>query len=208
MNINDKIHFSPNYKMVQLDFSNRKEIIKAFNDRILNYYLKPLKYLINKKENDSAFSSGILCFALVDAFARYTSDDNVVKRRIINWLKINITSISKINNNQNKPEYTPETVSEKIYISFRNGLIHESHIKKGGQFSFYEPNTVNYNDEYLIINPRHFYKDLKKYFEKLIIDLNKCDSKYNIFIKRIREDFEDECEEFKELMKRKGKIIN
>jgi hypothetical protein len=187
MNIKDIIYFSPNHRMSSLNFENKEQMIDAFEDRITRYYLNPIKMLNDIK---SAFSAGVIILSLVDAFARYSSKEDQSGKRIPLWLQKNIKTIS------NMPNKKRDLVSESIYKDFRCGLLHESHIKNGGQFSYEIGSSAFVHNKYIIINPKAFHKELTTYFQSYIDQLRICDELYDIFIERIKKDFEKECKEF------------
>ncbi|ADG82846.1 hypothetical protein [Thermincola potens] len=185
MNIRDVIYFSPNYRMEDLDFDNRIQILSAFKDRIENYYFKPIQQL---NSLHYAFGAGLILVSLVDALARYSSIEDNCGARIKHWLK----------NNVNLP-YTKEEqeeIAKKFYNDFRCGLVHESHIKNSGQFSYDTWKAITYENGFLIINPEAFFSEIKEYFARFLADLKVNDELYKIFFKRIRKDFEAECIEF------------
>src|SRR4051812_38015830 len=105
MRINDIIYFSPSLKLEDLDLNNRQLVLVSFSERITEYYLNPISILVDKK---MAFAAGALECLLIDAFARYSTEDEKVGNRFKNWCKYNL-NIS-------------ESVADSFYDFFRNGL--------------------------------------------------------------------------------------
>lgn len=112
MNINDHIYFAPDILLKDLDLTNRGDLINAFRTRVNKYYLQPIK-ILNKIR--LAFPVAIIEFAMIDALARYSLNNNRVGERIKEMLQTNLN--------------TTKTIAERAYEEFRNGLLHENHIK-------------------------------------------------------------------------------
>jgi hypothetical protein len=182
MRIDDNVFFSPEIPLKDLDIDDRVLMIDSFKSRIKQYYLRPIKILNSLK---SAFAAGILEFSFIDALARYSTNSNRVGERIEEM----IITISK----------TTNRIAERCYDEFRNGLLHESHIKNCGQFCYEYPSAFNLDSECLIINPLLLQRDLCNFFELYISELQKDDTKYDLFILRIRSDFGNEIKFFKAL---------
>lgn len=186
MNINDEIFFSPKYKMSCIDLNNKEIMLEAFKDRIEGYYLEPIKVL---NEKHMAFAAGTLLFSSIDIFARYSVDEQQVGKRIRKWLITNVNSHmgTRINNQ----------VSRLIYDNFRNGLIHEGHLKNAAQFSYEYPASVKKLDKFIIINPKILEGEVNVFFNKFVNDINNDDNKCKKLIQLLKQDFEAEKEEFK-----------
>ncbi len=197
MNIRDIIYYSPNVKMEALDFNNRELLLNAFLDRIENYYFLPIKQLNGLRY---AFAAGILLLSLIDAFARYSTRIDDPGPRIKEWVKhnLNLGMYNKIEK---------EKIARVIYKDFRCGLLHESHIKNCGQFSYEIGSAVYLERDFVIINPSLLFKEIESYFQQFIDDLAVNEELYNIFLDRMRGDFEEEQKGFKmrDNHKRKGK---
>ncbi len=182
MNINDHIYFAPGVLLKDLVIDDKEALINAFDLRIKNYYLTPLDELNKLK---SAFSASIMGFSLIDAFARYSTNSNAVGARIKKILM---------------DEFSATTLSaEKAYCDFRNGLLHESHIKNSGQLCYETSDTFTMKKGCLIINPLEFQHALVRYFNKFISSLKEDTDLYEKFHSRIKKDFEKEIEFFKNL---------
>ena len=121
MRIQDVIYFSTNVRLEDLDLNKRELVIDSFQERIEDYYFKPIQILVDHK---MAFSAGALECLLIDAFARYATTENGVEKRMVDWCKAHL-NLSK-------------DIATDFYKFFRCGLLHESHIKQFGQFCFDE----------------------------------------------------------------------
>lgn len=93
-----------------------------------------------------------------------------------------------------------ERVANDFYDFFRCGLLHESHIKSLGQFTFDNQflRPIEVNGGFIIVNPNHLFKTLKQYFNNFIYNLDTDNKLYSIFINRLNIDFKDEVEEAKQ----------
>ena len=138
MRVGDILYFSPKYKFNDLDWDNKEILIKAFRDRVKGFYLEPAK-ILNKRRH--AFGAGVLCVTTIDFLARIMINLEKVGQRIKRWLITNIPSFD-------------ETLAQRFYEDFRNGLVHEGRIKNCGQFS-YDSNKelIRIENEIMIVNP-------------------------------------------------------
>jgi hypothetical protein len=180
MRIKDIIYFSPSLKLEDLDTENQELVLKYFQERITAYYFDSIEILIGHKQ---AFSAGALECLLIDAFARYSSPENGVEIRIVNWCMVNLG--------------VDEQTATDFYKFFRCGLLHESHIKSYGQFCFDEHpanRPLQKISDFIIVNPTHLLTALKSFFDNFIATLRIDDVLYNIFITRIIADFSNEVE--------------
>lgn len=188
MNIRDIIYYSPTVMMDALDFDDKENLLYAFQDRMENYYFLPIKQLNGLRY---AFAAGILLLSLIDAFARYSTRTDDPGPRIKEWVKQNL-KIGHYN------ESEIEKIARVIYEDFRCGLLHESHIKNCGQFSYEVGNAVYLDRDFVIINPSSLFKEIESYFQQFIDDLAVNEELYGIFLDRMRKDFEEEQKKFKE----------
>jgi len=125
MNVRDVLYFSPKYKFSDLKWGNKTSLIIAFRNRVDGFYLEPAKQLNKDK---SGFATGVLCITTVDFLARISIGTDRVRERITDWLKTNIVGFR---GNLNSPK---QTLANRFYDEFRNGLVHEGRIKNAGQF--------------------------------------------------------------------------
>lgn len=182
MQINKHIFFAPGILLKDLDLNNRASLIDAFKFRVNGYYLRPIK-ILNKLK--SAFPAAIIEFSMIDALARYSSKNNRVGDRIKEML-----------NNSFK---TSSEIAEKAYEDFRNGLLHENHIKNCGQLCYETTSSFEMRDNCLIVNPLKLQRQLDDYFTNFIELLSQEDSVYETFINRMYVDFASEIEFFKKV---------
>ncbi len=177
MRIGGYIYFSPSLLLEDLDINDKNLVIEKFKEQIEEYYFVPISMLIH---HDQAFASGALLCLLVDALARYSSNNNLVGDRIRNLL-------------ENDLGFSTNEAS-RFYEEYRNGLLHESHIKNLGQFSFDNDfnNSVQIELGCLIVNPKKLFQEITQYFELFINKLKVDFTLYQIFSDRIKQDFEDE----------------
>lgn len=175
MRINNHIYFAPEILLRDLNLTDREALINAFKTRVDKYYLQPIK-ILNKIR--SAFSVGIIEFAMIDALARYSSNNNKVGKRIKEMLQSNFN--------------LTEEIAEKAYNEFRNGLLHENHIKNCGQLCYETSVSFKIENSCLIINPLKLQRELDSYFQSYIELLKNDESFYRLFLLNIKKDFEKE----------------
>lgn len=190
MRIGDTLLFSPSKKFEDLNWDDGKDLIKAFQERVMEFYFTPAEEL---NRNRSAFATGVLCATTIDFLARITIWSDKVGERIERWLRIYITDFNQLDN-QNK------TLARRFYEDFRNGLVHEGRIKKCGQFSYgYEIELIHVDDGIMIINPDLLLENTKRAFNSYIADIEKDDSKFQQFRCALRRDFQEDVEYAKRL---------
>lgn len=186
MKLDEHIFFAPDILLKNLDIENRESLINAFKIRVDKYYFQPIK---NLNKIRSAFSVGIIEFSLIDALARYSTDFDEnkkrknVRRRNVEFMTQNLSVTYE--------------VAGKIYEDFRNGLLHENHIKNCGQFCYETKMAFDLSNKALIVNPLMLQEVLEAFFKKYIMMLRSDKKVYDIFIRNFRSDFKKEIAFFK-----------
>lgn len=115
----DILYFAPGIRFNQIDL-NGPTLPEQFNCRITGYYIKPAEECC---ERGQAFAAGVLLVSCIDALARFKFKTNDVGKRFKDFVQ------------QELPSFSNKELAKRFYEDFRNGLIHESRIKLGGQFS-------------------------------------------------------------------------
>lgn len=182
MKIDEHVYFAPGILLKDIDLNDKELLISAFDERMKKYYLQPIK-ILNKIR--SAFSVGIIEFSMIDALARYSSNSTQVGRRIKEMIMTNFN--------------TTDEIAEKAYEDFRNGLLHENHIKNCGQFCYETTSSFTIESGCLIINPLKLQRELISYFDEYIENLRHDDALYESFISNIRHYFESEVDFFRNI---------
>jgi hypothetical protein len=177
MNINDHIYFAPNILLKDLNLSDKSSLISAFEQRMNKYFLEAIN-LLNKQKN--AYAASIIEFSMIDALAKYSTEKNTgVKDRITKILQNNFA----IN----------AALAERAYDEFRNGLLHENHIKNSGQLCYGTSKAFELEKkDCLIVNPRQLETELNRFFQSYIKKLQTDEEVYNLFLSHIKKDFEKE----------------
>ena len=183
MRINEIIYYSTNLKLEDLDLDNKPLVLQCFEERINDYYFKPIKLLADQ---EMAFAAGALECLLIDALARYATRENGSEARMVEWFQEHL-QLSKDS-------------ATNFYKFFRCGLLHEGHIKQFGQFCFddiFGEEPVIEVDSYLIVHPGLLCISLELYLEKFVARLKKDNQLYGIFIRRMQQDFGEEIKQAK-----------
>ena len=193
MDIKDVLYFSPKYKFKDLKWNDKKELIKAFVDRIKGFYLYPISKL-NREKN--AFAAGLLCVSVIDILAKYQTGCSEVKRRYTKWLEDNIEEFKE-------RDHRNEKISLRFYKEFRNGLIHEGRIKEGGVFSYYVKNIhvekINEEASILMVNPCFLEDSIRKAFDRYIEIISRNDYYFQMLKSVLLNDFLLDIERSKNL---------
>lgn len=157
MRLGDYVYFAPGIRFAELDLGGRR-LPEQFERRIAGYYLDPA---LDCCDCGHAFAAGLVIVACIDALARLQYGGEV-GMRFKRFLKEELSS------------FTDERVAERFYDQFRNGLVHEARVKKGGQFSLEQSETVVVDGSILSINPRLLANEvraaLKRYVALLVAD--------------------------------------
>src|SRR5712692_1344469 len=127
------------------------EIADQLERRVEGFYLGPAD-LLNRKAH--AFAAGVVCFAAIDAIARYEVSSGYSSDRFKKW-------IAKL------PDFRQLADEELdlVYDDFRNGLLHEGRIKRTGQFTYKIPRAVHIENGVVLINPRILSGQIRAAFE-------------------------------------------
>jgi hypothetical protein len=168
MKIGDILYFSPRYKFLDLKWDNKNILIDAFEDRVKGFYIEPAKKL---NEDKKGFATGILCVTTIDFLARIATDTNGVRKRIVEWLETNVKEFS-----ENDPDNQKQTLANRFYEEFRNGLVHEGRIKNAGQFSYDFEKLVNVMNGVMVVNPRCLINVIETSFKNYVDKIKKEES--------------------------------
>lgn len=145
--------FSPEIAMSELKDADDEKVIRAFEDRIRGWYLDPLVSML-EKPNWDFISLAIECM-LLDALSGYyfglKEDSN---RGTFQDFAEEII-----------PEVGKESIAGFFYDTFRNGILHETRVKKSGFISREIKNVIVEDDGALFVNPRELYRVLKNWFD-------------------------------------------
>lgn len=191
MRIEDDIHFSPSYRFSDLEWDDQETLINAFEERIYFYYLELAKSL-NKQFQ--AFSRGLICLSLIDLFSKIETNSKKVGYRYEFWLLNHINEL-----NIRNPDNLEQSVPRRFYLEFRNSLVHECLIDKGGQFSYDYNSIVHFikqsNSHIMIINPMLLLSSIINYsqlfFENLRVDEAQFNNLRNWMFSGFKQDFKN-----------------
>jgi hypothetical protein len=176
MRIGDYLYFAPGVRFSQLDLSG-PGIAEQYEARIRGFYLDPAYELACARH---AFASGLLLVACIDALAglRYKCG---MGQRFKQWLKEELAGC-----------FTDDDARESFYEDFRNGLVHEARIKKGGEFSLEQGTTVTACGGSPRINPLHLWKEVSAALSAYVKTLREDEAERTKFVANLRSTFEQE----------------
>lgn len=155
MRIGDLLFFAPRIRFDQLDLDGTA-LPKQLQDRIAGYYLEPAEECCNKGH---AFAAGVLLVSCIDAVARLRYGGGVGER-FRRFAGEELTSFGTSN------------LAARLYEEFRNGLVHEGRLKRGGQFSFERRCTVEDVGGVLLINPQHLAAEVREALQGWVTELS------------------------------------
>lgn len=191
MRIKDSVYFSRNLKFEQIDWSDKDNVIDAFQDRVKELYLKPTEQLdINKHP----FATGVMCSAIIDLLTRIDSGkEEITKHDFKNWLASNIQDFAKSSSIKEL-----QTLAMRFYIDFRCGLVHEGRIKKAAAFSYDLKRLVAEEDGIMVVNPGILFSKVKEVLEKYFEKIRNSQKEYDRLEKVLKRDFELDIKHAKE----------
>jgi hypothetical protein len=176
--VGDVLLFSPNYELSRLITAEPVEIADQLERRVEGFYLGPAD-ILNRRSH--AFAAGVLCFAAVDAIARYEISRGYSSDRFKRW-------ISKL------PDFSqlPDEELDLVHDDFRDGLLHEGRVRRAGRFTYRIHKAVHVENGAVLINPRilvdQMRASLKHYVEETKLDRRKL----QILARTIMENFEED----------------
>ena len=185
-------YFSKDRKFTQLKWDDKDALLKAFRDRVREFYIEPIKEL--NKQKKRPFAAGVLCVVTIDFLARIETGWDKVYKRFKYWVKNNIKEFYT-----SEPDTPLQEFVDRFYEDFRNGLVHEGRIKNAGQFS-YDDNVlvkfdkVNGPKPIMIINPKFLQEAISKSFEKYIKKVQNEESIFKKFKSVLMGDFQQDVE--------------
>lgn len=185
MKVGDLLYFSPNFRFIDLKWSNKENLISAFEDRMLGFYLKPAKEMA---QNKHGFACGLLCAAAIDSIARIATGKQEVGERMADWIKVNIKEFDKPD-----PKDPRRTLADRFYAEFRNGLVHEARIKNLGQFSNETEEMILLEKDVLLINPQLLLAEVEKSIKVYLRKLSTDHDTFKKFKRTLERDFKDEA---------------
>ena len=186
MRIEEELFFSPKNRFIDLKWDDKKNLIGAFEDRVIGYYLKPAEIL---EGDDFAFARGVICVSAIDFISRIETGIEEVKERFNSWLKDNIREFAP-----HGPGNTSQTLALRFYKEFRHGLVHEGRIKNAGQFSYSFQDLVRVEQSIMIVNPKYLLEAVKKAFGRYIDKVNDDDFTFHAFRCALLQDFRKDIE--------------
>ena len=194
-----ELYYSPSCKFEYLkrliDNKEERGLLKCFEERVEELYLKPAYVLIeeanNKKSDNSSmglvFSAGLICVSAIDFLGRFYfgCPKDEVECRFVGWLLKYMS-----------PPFNA-LLAKKFYKDFRNGLVHECRIKNGGEFSLNEGETIREEVDdngvrYLVANPEKLLKKLEDGFKNYLDDLRQDENMLSQLVECLKKDFKED----------------
>ena len=194
-----ELYYSPSCKFEYLkrliDNKEERGLLKCFEERVEELYLKPAYVLIeeanNKKSDNSSmglvFSAGLICVSAIDFLGRFYfgCPKDEVECRFVGWLLKYMS-----------PPFNA-LLAKKFYKDFRNGLVHECRIKNGGEFSLNEGETIREEVDdngvrYLVVNPEKLLKKLEDGFKNYLDDLRQDENMLSQLVECLKKDFKED----------------
>ncbi len=145
MRIGDVLYFAPGLRFTQVDF-DAATVAGQVKRRIVGYYLQPVEEC---SKHGHAFAAGVLLVSCIDAMA---------------WLRFGGSVGDRFRHfaHDELSSFASDELAARFYEDFRNGLVHEVRIKRGGQFSLELQSTVQELNGVLLVNPKQLAREIRK----------------------------------------------
>lgn len=142
------LYFAPNVRWDEVDF-NRVEALRAqLRHRFEGFYLAAAERLLRDRgpHGIEDFAAGLIILCAFDAIARlWTGKKDQVSQRFTQAFN---TFAPKVVEGFD-PGWTPS-----LYDKFRNGLVHESSIKKDARFDIKAVEFISIDGGVYVVNPK------------------------------------------------------
>jgi hypothetical protein len=175
MRTGDLLYFAPEVRFDQVDLDGAG-LPDQFQRRVEGFYIRPAAECA---QAGFAFAAGVLLVSCIDALARLRLGGGVGKR----FEKFTHDALSS---------FSGVDLAQRFYQEFRNGLVHEARLKKGGQFSLETKATVELLDGLLIINPRLLAEEVREALSAYRKLLDTDDQQRAALAKALRRDHIDD----------------
>jgi hypothetical protein len=176
MRIDEQLYFAPGIPFGQVDFSG-ETLPEQIAARVRGFYLEPALLCIQERHG---FAAGVLLLSCVDALARWRTGSKKVGKRFKKFARRALAS------------FADENSAERLYATFRNGLIHEGRIKDGAQFSFDLQRTCEEVQGVLVVNPAFLAREIEVALIAFIDELRSSNTLRAQLARRLAEDHQDE----------------
>lgn len=176
MLIDELLYFAPSITFDQVDFEG-EHLPDQFESRIRGFYIAPAVACANE---GYWFAAGVLLLSCIDALARFKTGSDVVGERFKTFARQELGSFAE------------GQWADRLYYSFRNGLIHEGRIKAGAQFSLDTENTVDEIQGAFVINPMRLADEVDGALTRYVAQLKADRDLRSLLAARLSDDHRDD----------------
>jgi len=176
MRIGDFLYFAPEIKFSKVDLAGNS-LPQQYEARIRGFYLSPARELA---EAGHAFASGLVVVSCIDALSRLIYPRLDVGKRFQKWVREKLQS------------FRGEDIAKRFYYDFRNGLVHEAHIKNGGEFSLEQETTLVFEYNIMRVNPLCLLEEVDGALSRFVKLLVEHDTERKSFIEVLKDEFTHE----------------
>jgi hypothetical protein len=175
--IADELYFAPKLRFAELDWTGAR-LPTQFYQRISGFYLEPAVALARANH---AFAAGVLVVCAIDALALLITGSSSVRGRIIAFCR----TIPDLASDQNANMFCEH---------FRNGLVHESRVKKGSEFSVDIRRVAVSDHARLVVNPLFLAQSVSGRLKEYVEALHRDPAAKNAFRKKLKRKFRYELQ--------------
>jgi len=170
--IEDLVYFAPGLRFSEVDLEG-PGLAEQLERRIAGYYLYPAEECC---ERGHGFAAGVLLVTCIDAVARLRFG-GAVGPRFRKFVREELSC------------FPAGELAGRFYEDFRNGLVHEARIKRGGQFSLERERTVEETDGLLLVNPKYLAREVRDAVARYVKLLSEDEAERSKLVVRLKRDF-------------------
>jgi hypothetical protein len=174
--IGNLLFFAPGVRFDEVDLSGAT-LPRQLQKRLNGYYIEPAGECCR---NGHAFAAGALLVSCIDAIGRLKYGGGVGVGDRFRRAAGELSS------------FAAPDLAARFYDEFRNGLVHEARLKRGGQFSLERDRTVEVLGGVLLVNPRRLVDEVRDSLTQWVTELCTDDTKRAKLATLLRRDFADD----------------
>lgn len=173
MIIDNFLYFAPGIKFQDLDMAG-DYLPDQFSKRIEGFYLEPA---FHEADIGNAFASGLILVACIDGLAYFETGSTRIKSRFIKWCKKHL------------PSFAEEETTKLFYEGYRDGLVHNTMVKKAGAFSLEIDKTIYRDGDAVVVNPFRIAQEVRSALRDYVEELKSKPGELKVFIERLKDLF-------------------
>jgi len=196
--VDGRLYFAPGLLMADLDLSDPRALVDAFERRVRGLFLEPIRILQHRSDGDEGalFAAALLVAALIESIARIETGSRETSDLIRGWLETNVDGFQRTVTLRGGRGANPETrtLADVFEHRFRNGLAHSGYVASLGRLSRSVQDVVSVTNDIVIVNPFSLADYVERNFAAFADDLRNGRRDIRAFSYRMAEQFRPEVD--------------